>query len=311
MNYWILLLFSGAFVASTGLIYFLRGFAIKHGLFDEPGNNKIHTKAIPYLGGIGIWGAAAIALIAGVGFHLIPAPWVAGFILGGTVILLLGLWDDLKWKQSGRTFLKLVFQCLISLTTILFFIKLGINFQMVISPWLMIPFVTLYLVAVINALNVDDGLDGLAGGMAAMTLAGFLVLAFGAANWPVFIISGVLLCSVLGFLIYNWQPASIFMGDNGSLFLGFVLAIIAIIFTSHPFNFPHFIAPMLIIGFPIFDIACVIISRSIQGKSPFCKSRDYLYDKIHFKLGLSVRRTVLLCYLIQVVFVISGILLYQ
>ena len=308
MNYWILLLFSGAFVASTGLIYFLRGFAIKHGLFDEPGNNKIHTKAIPYLGGIGIWGAAAIALIAGVGFHLIPAPWVAGFILGGTVILLLGLWDDLKWKQSGRTFLKLVFQCLISLTTILFFIKLGINFQMVISPWLMIPFVTLYLVAVINALNVDDGLDGLAAGVSCIILITMFCIAAYQEDYLIMAMSISLAGATVGFLRYNFNPAKIFMGDTGSLFLGFVLAVLSVKGSHKSATIVTMLIPVIAMGLPILDTLLAITRRFSAGENVFRADNEHIHHRL-IKIGLSHRKVVLVLYGFSVLLGITAFLL--
>ena len=310
MNYWILFIVS--FAASVISIYFLRKFAIRYNLYDKPGQNKIHRKPIPCLGGLGIFFGFVIGLIFAQVLDKIPIYQVVGIILGGIIILSLGLWDDLRWKEKGRPFLKLFCQFLAGILIVFILIKAGIDLGFPINSILAILLAVFYIVGVINAVNVNDGMDGLAGGIVGISLVGFIILSFLNSNLFVFIISGILLSSILGFLIYNWQPASIFMGDGGSHFLGFVLAILAIISTGHSlYNFRQFIGPLLIIGFPIVDIGWVVIVRLIKGKSPFVEDRNHSYDQIHLKLGFSTSKTVLICYSFQIILVMAGILIYS
>jgi UDP-GlcNAc:undecaprenyl-phosphate GlcNAc-1-phosphate transferase len=119
-----------------------------------------------------------------------------------------------------------------------------------------------------------------------------------------------LLGAIIGFLISNWNPASIFMGDNGSHFLGFSLALLAIIFSGHPiYNFKAFIGPILIIGWPIIDAGWAILRRISKGQSPLQGDRGHLYDRLSDK-GLSTKKTVLLCSLVQVIIVGVGVMIY-
>jgi len=141
-----------------------------------------------------------------------------------------------------------------------------------------------------NALNMQDGLDGLAGGITAISLIGFLILSILSSTTLPLILSLALLGGIIGFLVYNWNPASIFMGDNGSHFLGFSLAILAIMFSGHPiYNLKQFIGPMLIIGLPIIDASWAIIRRVSKGQSPMQGDRGHLYDRLRQK-GLSTKK---------------------
>lgn len=310
MNFGMLLIIS--FIVSAISIHFLRKLAIKYHIYDQPGENKIHQKPVSYFGGIGIFLGFTVTLIITCLLHQIGYKQAIGMILGGIIIFLLGLWDDLKWKEKGRPFLKLFYQFLASLLIVFILIEVGINLYFSINQALAVLVAAFYIVGAMNAINVNDGMDGLAGGTVGISLIGFIILSLLNSNLFVLTISSILLTSVLGFLVYNWQPASIFMGDNGSHFLGFSLAILAIIFTGHPlYNFRQFIGPLLVIGFPIIDIAWTIIRRLAKGKSPFSRDRNYLYDQIHFKLGFSVPKTVLICYLFQLILVTSGILIYR
>ncbi|MDA2921969.1 undecaprenyl/decaprenyl-phosphate alpha-N-acetylglucosaminyl 1-phosphate transferase [Patescibacteria group bacterium AH-259-L07] len=304
-------LFIAPFIISVVSIYFLRKQGHTYHLYDEPGENKIHQKPVPYLGGVGIFLGFTGGLIIARLLHQISGLQAAGVILGSSIILFIGFWDDLKWKKKGRTFLKLLYQFLVGFLIVFILIKIGVNFQFSINPILMALAAALYILVVMNAINVNDGLDGLSGGIVGISLIGFIMLSFLTNNWSILTISGVLLASILGFLISNWHPASIFMGDNGSHFLGFSLAILAIIFTGHPFyNLKQFIGPLLIVGFPLIDIGWTFIVRLAQQRSPFSKGRDYLYDQLYFKLNFSTPKTVLICYAFQILLVTGGVLIY-
>ncbi len=311
-----LLLLSSILIAFTFSLIFiplLKRFSIKYLLYDNPAGDalKIHQKPIPYLGGIGIFiGFGAGLAIARI-FHQISGLQSLGLLIGSIVILLLGFWDDLKWKKFGSPFLKLFCQLLAGTVIVLILIKIGVNFNFSIYPILAALIAGFYVVGAMNALNMQDGMDGLAGGVTVVSLTGFAILSAIQNNIFGLILSLSLLGGIIGFLVYNWNPASIFMGDNGSHFLGFLLAILAITFTGHPlYNIKQFIGPILIIGLPIFDASWAIIRRVGHGQSPLLGDRGHLYDRLHLK-GLSIKKTVLICCFIQSIIVISGILIYN
>lgn len=302
-----------SFIFSTIAIPVLRKFGIKKHFCDEPGGDKlkIHKKPIPYLGGIGIFFGFVLGLIFARLFHQISGLQATGIIIGSIVILFLGFWDDLKWKQFGNPILKLVYQLLAGSFIVLILIKIGVNFNFSISALIAAVIAGFYIIGTMNAINMQDGIDGLAGGIIAISLIGFIYLSIIQENVFALIVSLSLLGGILGFLIYNWHPASIFMGDNGSHFLGFLIAVLAIMFTGHPlYNLKQFIGPILIIGLPIFDTALAIIRRLLKKTSPFQGDRDHLYDKLNQK-GLSTKKTVLIYYAVQIIIVTGGIIIYS
>ena len=299
-----------SFIASFIAIPILRNFGIKRRFCDKPGNLKVHKKPIPYLGGVGIFLGFIFGLIFARLFHQISGLQATGLIVGGIVIIFLGLWDDLKWKQFGNPFLKLFCQFLAGIFIVLILIKIGVNLDFSINPWLAAIIAGFYIVGSMNALNMQDGLDGLAGGITAISLIGFLILSILSSTTLPLILSLALLGGIIGFLVYNWNPASIFMGDNGSHFLGFSLAILAIMFSGHPiYNLKQFIGPMLIIGLPIIDASWAIIRRVSKGQSPMQGDRGHLYDRLRQK-GLSTKKTVLICYAVQLIIVGMGVIIY-
>jgi len=301
-----------SFLIAIVTIPLLKKLAIKKHFYDDPRENelKIHKKPIPYLGGIGILIGFVFGLIFGRLFHQISGLQAFGVIIGSIVILFLGFWDDLKWKQFGNPILKLFCQFLAGIFIVLILIKIGVNFNFSIYPILAAIIAGFYIVGAMNTINMQDGIDGLAGGLVCISLIGFIYLSVIQGNIFALILSLSLLGGILGFLIYNWHPASIFMGDNGSHFLGFLIAILAIMFSGHPlYNLKQFIGPILIIGLPIIDTGWAIIRRLSRGKSPFSGDRGHLYDRLHQK-GLSIKKTVLICYAVQIIIVGVGVIIY-
>jgi len=311
MDYFLLLLFS--FILSIILIPFLKKLGIKYHFCDEPGEDrlKIHSKPIPYLGGVGIFLVVVIFLIIAGFLNKISGYQIIGITLGGGIIILLGLWDDFKLKKGKpRPLLKLFGQSLSAFLVFFILVKIGINIHFSINQILIVLLGIFYLIGAMNAMNMEDGIDGLAGGLAITSLIGFTILSLIMMNSLALLFSLILIGAIGGFLVYNLHPASIFMGDNGSHFLGFCLVVLAIIFTSHPvFNFKQFIGPILIIGLPVVDAAWAIFRRLAKRKSPFQGDRSHLYDRLHQK-GLSIKKTVLLCYGIQIIIVGVGVIIY-
>ncbi|MCD6096772.1 undecaprenyl/decaprenyl-phosphate alpha-N-acetylglucosaminyl 1-phosphate transferase [bacterium] len=309
MVYPLLLLIS--LIISSIAIPILQNFGIKKHLCDDPTGDvlKVHKKPIPYLGGIGIFLGLSSGLITARLFHQVSGLQAAGIIIGSIIILFLGFWDDLKWKKNSHPLIKLLCQFIAGFLIIFILLEIGVNFHFSINPILGALISAFYIVGAMNAINMQDGLDGIAGGVVGISLIAFSLLSFLSNNTFALILSLSLLGGVIGFLLYNWHPASIFMGDNGSHFLGFSLAVLAIMFTGHPiYNFPKFIGPVLIIGLPVLDTTWAIIRRTIQGKSPFQGDRGHLYDRLHQK-GLSVQKTALICCSIQAIIVSIGFLL--
>jgi UDP-GlcNAc:undecaprenyl-phosphate GlcNAc-1-phosphate transferase len=179
------------------------------------------------------------------------------------------------------------------------------------SPFLLLSlFLTIfYVVGAINAMNMQDGLDGLAAGMALLSALGFAVLSIQMGQSFKFLIASILSGILIGFLVYNFNPAFIFMGDSGSYFLGFVLAYLSVSFTSLQ-HWSTFLAPVLIVGAPVLDTAFAILRRLKKGVSPFSGDRSHFYDLLVSR-GFSIRQTVLICWGIQAFLVIIGVVLYK
>jgi len=309
MTYLVILI---SFIVSIVAIPVLRNFGIKKHFCDEPGKNflKIHKKPIPYLGGVSIFLGFIFGLIFAYLFHQISGLQATGVIIGSIVILFIGLFDDLKWKKKGNPFLKLFIQSIAGTLIVFILIKIGVNFKFSINPIIGAIIAGFYIVGAMNAINMEDGLDGLAGGISIISLIGFSMLSIFYQNTFPLVLSLCLLGGIIGFLIYNWHPASIFMGDNGGHFLGFSLAILAIIFSGHPiYNLKQFIGPILIIGLPVIDVIWTILRRLRAKKSPFMGDRKHSYDRLHQK-GLSIKKTVLICYGIQIIIVVMGVIIY-
>jgi len=310
MIYLLIILIS--FLASLIVIPILRNFGIKKHFCDKPDGNilKIHKKPIPYLGGVGIFFGFITGLIFARLFHQISGTQVLGIIIGSIVILFLGFWDDLKWKRAVNPTFKLLCQFLAGALIVFILTKIGVNFKFSLSPIICALVAGFYIVGAMNAINMEDGMDGLAGGLVLISFIGFAALAIITNNTLVLVLSLTLVGGISGFLIYNWHPASIFMGDNGSHFLGFLIATLAIIFSSHPLhNSKQFIGPILIIGLPIIDVVWTILRRLKAKKSPLTGDRKHSYDRLHQK-GLSTKKTVLICYAVQIIIVGVGIIIY-
>jgi UDP-GlcNAc:undecaprenyl-phosphate GlcNAc-1-phosphate transferase len=236
---------------------------------------------------------------------------ILGIIIGGILVFLLGFRDDLNWRDKAKVkpLIKFSFLILVSFLAAIILLEVGLKIQFL--PILIIEgaLTFLYIFVLINAVNYQDGMDGLAGGVVAISLIGFIALGVISGNGLALIISLVLLGTVLGFLIFNFPPASIFMGDSGAYFLGFILAVLAMIF-SKPYNFLSILSPVFIIGLPFFDGVFTNIRRLFQKKSIFLGDRKHFYDRI-LQRGFLVKKTLLICYSIQVIFVVIGLLIFN
>jgi UDP-GlcNAc:undecaprenyl-phosphate GlcNAc-1-phosphate transferase len=174
-------------------------------------------------------------------------------------------------------------------------IAFGVRVGFIPNPLIAIPLTLFYLVGGACAMNLLDGMDGLAAGITIIASMFFGLIGLIQGNELVVILSVALLGSVLGFLYYNFHPARIFMGDIGSLFLGFTLAAMAVLSTSRPYDFKGFVMPVLILGVPVFDTSLAIARRLVNRKGIISGDRRHFYDLLNAR-GLTIRTTVLVMY---------------
>lgn len=253
------------------------------GWVDRPGGLKSHETPIPYGGGLAIVSAAFLAL-----FFWYIRDWPPFFLelaLGSLVIAAGGFWDDL-YPMGFRA--KFGVQILGALISIAFGIHLNIK---IFPEFINLALTVLWLLGITNAFNLIDIIDGLAAGIAGIAALTFGLISFMFGDiFPAFL--GFSICgAATGFLIFNFKPARVFMGDAGAQFLGFLLGNLAIIVAYTTYNPIALLAPLLVLGIPIFDTALVIIIRLSKKQSPFMGSPDHLPIRLR-RLGFSVPHTV-------------------
>lgn len=270
--------------------------AVVTGVLDQPSGRKIHHTPVPLLGGAAIYAGFVLALLLfGDRFYVRE---LVAILLGGTLVSLFGVVDD---AHGMRPLIKLGGQLLAGVVLILSSGGLTGGPQVTIFPStaLNIAVTLIWIIGITNALNLLDNMDGLSGGIAAVASAFFLLLA--ALNDQVLVgaMAAALLGACIGFLRYNLNPATIFMGDTGSLFLGFILAALGIKL-RFPGHTPAvtWMIPVLVLGLPIFDTALVTVSRLRRGLNPLTNGgKDHLSHRL-VALGMTRREAVLTCYLI-------------
>lgn len=276
-------------IVATPLV---RRVALHVGVVSVPRTRDIHVAPVPLLGGAAIYlGFVAALLLLGDRAYIRE---LVAILIGATLVSLFGLADD-RWGLGAGA--KLGGQAMAAIVLLLG----GTQVQLFSQPWLNWALTIIWVVGITNAINFLDNMDGLSGGVATIASAFFLLLA--AMNEPrqvlVGAMSAALLGACVGFLRYNLNPATIFMGDTGSLFIGFILAALAIKlrFLS---NIPlvTWMVPLCVLAVPIFDTCLVFTARLRRGVNPFTTAgKDHLSHRLH-ALGLTRREAVLSCYLV-------------
>lgn len=249
----VFVLSAGAAVAFTPL---LRRFAIAQGLSDAPSERKAHPEPIALLGGVAIYAASGIVL-----WMAVPAAarTLRGVLLAGLVILVVGLQDDVSGMDP---WLKLVSQ----VTAALVLVGFGVSATPTGIGIVDTAMTVVWIVAIVNAMNLSDNMDGLAAGLCVLSCAGFFALAVAFDQYLVATLAAVLGGGALGFLVYNYPPAKIFMGDAGSHLLGFLLAVMGILVGFPTVKKPIGLAiPALVLSVPLLDMALVVVSRIRRG----------------------------------------------
>lgn len=282
---------------------FAKKLALKSGLLDQPASRKSHAKPIPLLGGLGLLlgtSAASVLVIALVTSAISPS--VLGIAGASAFIALVGLADD-RW--SLHPLLKLLLEIVAAAILILS----GVRVQLPIPELLNYAITILWIVGLTNAFNFLDNMDGLAAGVSAVASAFIMLIATQSGQYLVASLAAAIFGASLGFVRYNFKPATIFMGDTGSLLLGFVLAVLTLRlrFDAMP-NFVTWMVPILIMGLPLFDTALVVVSRIRRKVNPFTTAgRDHTSHRL-LLLKFSVREAVLILYLVCVAFGMSALM---
>ncbi|MFX4262614.1 MraY family glycosyltransferase [Pelotomaculum propionicicum] len=293
----------------------VKKYAFKVGALDRPDQRKVHQRVMPRLGGLAIY----VSFIAAVLLTMDITLQVCGLLVGGTLIIILGFFDDTR-GLSPR--LKLAGQIIAAAAVIPFGLEVNSltnpfsNEMPILLGYLSIPVTVLWIVSVTNAVNLIDGLDGLAGGtsfISALTLAGVVWIetttsgVFPGQSEAV-ALALILVASIVGFLRYNFYPAKIFLGDSGSMYLGFSLASLSIMGMAKSATFISVIIPVVILGIPLLDTVFAIVRRYCGRRPIFQPDKEHLHHRL-IQMGLSHRQAVLSIYGVNVVLGLSAIVL--
>ncbi len=270
-------------------------FAPALGLVDYPDSRKVHTRIIPRCGGLAMVLGVAIPLL----WYLPSTPPLLYLFIASLIIIIFGALDDrnnldYRWKFLGQIF------------AVLIVMKSGILIQRIpmmdfetAPQWLSYGLTFIFILGVTNAVNLTDGLDGLAAGTTLLALAVLFALTQLSENSNAAFISLTVIGGILGFLRYNTFPARVFMGDAGSQFLGFITACLSILITQSATCAVSPVLPLLILGLPVLDTITVMVIRIAQGRSPFSPDRNHLHHKI-MALGFYHNEAVAIIYLLQI-----------
>lgn len=296
------------FLISTFMVPIVKKIAFHIGALDIPNERKVHTKPMPRLGGLAIF----IAFLLGYMLFANPSTEMNSILIGSFIVLLTGMLDDIKplpalIKFSGQLLgaLTVVFYGGIVIDEINIF---GATFDL--SNFFVLNYViTLFLIlGCMNCINLIDGLDGLSSGVASIYFITIGIIGYiqGTMTGLDITLAFIMLGSTLGFLVHNFHPAKIFMGDSGTLFVGFIMGVIAILGFKNV-TVTSLITPLLILAIPIMDTAFAIIRRLLKGESISKPDKFHIHHQL-LNLKISHVGTVLIIYLINILFALSSII---
>ncbi len=284
----------------------LSNIALKIGLLDFPGQRKMHTNPRPLVGGLGMMMALSVTCLL-----FVPFSNLRGFYAGIAMLAIVGFLDDFRelnhrWKFVAQIVAS-VFMIYFSNNVVLSFGDVFAIGPIELNRTLAVILTVFFTVGVINAINMIDGLDGLAGGISVIAFIAFAVLAYINRQTELVLLSVALAGVVLGFLKYNWPPSRLFMGDAGSLSLGFSLVFISIAISQKENSLVPPVAPLLVLSVPIVDTITVMIKRLLRGRSPF-KADKYHLHHITMKYGYRKKTTVRIILLVSSMFAAISII---
>jgi UDP-GlcNAc:undecaprenyl-phosphate/decaprenyl-phosphate GlcNAc-1-phosphate transferase len=292
-----------AFVAC--IIPFIKNMASHVDAMDKPNDRKVHTKVMPRLGGLGIF----LGFILGYMLFSKQSVQMNAILIGSFLIVLTGVMDDIKPLNAIT---KLMGQILASLVITVYggillneISAFGIYISFGIFTY---PLTILFILAIINSINLIDGLDGLASGISSIFFLTIGVIAFITNNVYGLdvVLAFIMLGSTLGFLVHNFHPAKIFLGDTGSMFLGFIIAVISLLGFKNV-TLSSFVIPVLILAVPILDTLFAIIRRILKKQSLSTPDKQHLHHQL-LNMNLGHRNTVIVIYIIDLLFAAASII---
>lgn len=300
------------FLVSLGLVTVLTPLSIKLaekiGAMDIPTERKVHKTPVPRLGGLAVVFAVTLALLLGAAVNHYIAGIIhtnfVGIAMGCLVIVGLGIWDDIR---NVNPFIKLAVQLVAASIAV----SMGVQFELASNPlvgemrdyfdlgMLAFPLSVLWILGLTNAMNLIDGLDGLASGIALFTSVTLFFISVNTQAGYVTYVYVALAGATLGFLRYNRFPAKVFLGDTGSMFLGFCLGCLSTTGFQKSFTLSSVIIPVIIFGVPIFDSILAVMRRYLRQRGFATADKEHLHHRL-LDIGLNQRQTVLLLHFITV-----------
>ncbi|MFJ7728266.1 glycosyltransferase family 4 protein [Neobacillus sp. NPDC097160] len=295
------------FMCSILLTPFVKKLAFKIGATDKPNQRKVHQKIMPRLGGLAIYLSFIIGMLV-----LRPGgDYTLPIIVGSMIIVITGILDDMM-ELSAKV--KFIAQIAAAAVVVIWG---GIDVDFINVPfggkiefgYLSVPLTIIWIVGITNAINLIDGLDGLAAGVSSIALITISGMAVIMGDGFVTAIASIVLASTLGFLIYNFHPAKIFMGDTGALFLGYMISVLSLLGFKNV-TIISFIVPIIILGVPISDTFFAILRRIVNKKPLSAPDKSHLHHCL-LRSGFTHRQTVLIIYAMAAFFGLAAIIFSQ
>lgn len=293
---------------SCALTPLVKLLAKKVGAMDVPKDDRrMHHNPIPRMGGLAIFLGFLISVLIFQKLQL--SSELQGILLGAVIILILGVLDDI---MTLRALPKFLVQIVAAVIVVIYGCRIDHFLGWALPDWLSYPLSVIWIVAITNAINFIDGLDGLAAGVSAISAGTMLIVALLLVPDPTAMVCAILLAALVGacvgFIPYNFNPATIFMGDTGSTFLGFMLASISIFGLFKTYAVISFAVPFLVLGLPIFDICFAVIRRVAHGQSPMHADRGHVHHRL-IDMGFSQKQAVAISYLLSAILGLSAVAL--
>ena len=295
---------SVVFVFVAAIVPFIRKMAFHINAVDLPGGRHIHKKIMPKLGGLAIF----LGFLLGYILFCIQTPQMISILIGGFIVLLIGIFDDIKRLPASVQFIGQIVAAIV----VVYYGGIVMNDISAYGIYLNFgkfaePLTIIFIVALMNCMNFIDGLDGLSSGIATIFFITISIIIdyTGIYNGLDASLSLIMIGATLGFLVHNFHPAKIFLGNSGSFFLGYIISVISLLGFKNV-TITSFIVPVLILAIPILDTLFAILRRLLKGQSPTKGDRDHLHHQILDRTSSQVK-TVLIIYFIDILFAAASI----
>lgn len=327
VQFWPVILFS--FVSALVATFLCKKIALKLGIVDKPDNLvKTHKGSVAYLGGIGMLVGLTVGILTGIycirdqEYFPQALTWLIGVVAGAAIACFVGLVDDIfdmkPWQKILGQVIAAAVLVVVGIRPALNFlyVYLGLKIPVDVEMIIEVPIVIIFVLGATNSLNLLDGLDGLCAGVTVIITLAMLLLAIHLGTWgfsevgdPVRVIICLgLVGAVCGFLPFNRHPAKIFMGDAGSMLLGFVIAALMILFAE---STPRWwMASIVVFGLPILDTAVALVRRFTNKRPLFVSDRGHIYDQM-IDRGMPLKKTVAICYAVAGMYALIGLVMSQ